>query len=119
MATPPGLTATPTAQDLSVTKEVDVDEELAGIEEAAAAAAEQRGRQACPSPTRMARRTASPAKKNAASRDPAFLKSLRAQGFEETESKTKLVYDFGRQQSPAAGRCVRRCLQGLDGQAGD
>ncbi len=79
---------------MSVTKEVDVDEELAEIyEESNKREKEERRITSATSPTRNL------------GKDPAFLRSLRAQGFEETESKSKLVYDFagksGQTQSPA------------------
>ncbi len=93
----PAQPSTPLAQDMSVTKEVDVDEELAEINEAAEKRAEAERR-------RSRSRSASPTKgrgeqyKNVA-KDPEFVRSLRAQGFEETESKTKLVYDFNKRSA--------------------
>ncbi len=93
----PAEPCTPSARDKSVTKEVDVDEELQEIYEAAEERAREvvRRRSASPAKDALRRRSVSPFKetKNMA-KDPEFIKSLRAQGFEETESKTKLVYDF-------------------------
>ncbi|XP_059096136.1 anillin-like isoform X2 [Tigriopus californicus] len=75
----------PSDQDLNVTKEIDVDEELASIH-------------ATPTVPRLTGRLMpsghSPTKNLA--QDPDFVNSLKAQGFEETTSKSKLVYDFNK-----------------------
>jgi hypothetical protein len=74
-------------KDADVTREIDVDEELAGIEEEK----EQRLKHqaASPRPFTVTKDMA---------KDPAFLKSLKAQGYEESSSKSKLVYDFNKPQ---------------------
>lgn len=78
--------------NLDVTREIDVDEELEAIEESRERHERER---------RQSRsRSRSPLKKTSPSKDLAhddgFVRSLRAQGFEESNSKTKLVYDFKR-----------------------
>jgi hypothetical protein len=80
--------------NLDVTREIDVDEELAAIEDAAEE--ERRNREKVvvvsrnQSPSKIGGRTQDLAK------DDNFIRSLKAQGFEESNSKTKLVYDFKR-----------------------
>ena len=80
--------------NLDVTREIDVDEELAAIEDAAEE--ERRNREKVvvvsrnQSPSKISGRTQDLAK------DDNFIRSLKAQGFEESNSKTKLVYDFKR-----------------------
>ena len=71
---------------LNVTKEVDVDAELAAIED-------NKGKEEEPELERIVVSNRRSPTKNLG-KDPAFVKSLKAQGFEETSSKTKLVYDF-------------------------
>ncbi len=78
--------ATPSAAD--VTKEIDVDEELAEIEE-------------------QAQKSATKRSSNLA-KDPGFLASLKAQGFEESTSQTKLVYDFSK--DPNGSPDVRKTI---------
>lgn len=71
-----------------MTREIDVDEELAAIEESR----ERHERRQSRSRSRSPLKKTSPSKDLA--RDDDFVRSLRAQGFEESNSKTKLVYDF-------------------------
>ena len=63
--------------DLNVTKEVDVDEEIANINATPKLSRSQ--------PERLSA---------SAKKDPDFVRSLKSQGYEESGSKSKLVYDF-------------------------
>ena len=84
--------------NLDVTREIDVDEELAAIEESK----EQRERGEARSRSRSPLKSAPPSKD--LTQDDEFVRSLRAQGFEESNSKTKLVYDF--KKTPQKQECI-------------
>lgn len=85
VASTPKLSPPSNNDDLNLTKEIDVDEELASIN-------------ATPTAPRLTGRLMpaghTPTKNLA--KDPDFVNSLKAQGFEETTSKSKLVYDFNK-----------------------
>lgn len=87
-------------QDLNTTKEIDVDEELEAIHAAAVEKVEiARARSRSPIKTRTS--LSSPVRTKDLAKDPDFVRSLKAQGFEESSSKSKLTYEF---DSPAVGR---------------
>ncbi len=65
---------------LNVTKEVDVDEELEAIESSRVAKEDKEEAPGVSGSKKLL--------------DPQLIKNLRAQGFEETENKSKLFYDF-------------------------
>ena len=93
-----------------MTREIDVDEELAAIEESRDLRA--RARRQSRSRSRSPLKKTSPSKDLA--RDDDFVRSLRAQGFEESNSKTKLVYDFKRTpQKQASAKSVGNTFQVL------
>ena len=71
---------------------------MAAIEESK----ERRERREARSRSRSPLKRASPTKDLA--RDDEFVRSLRAQGFEESGSKTKLVYDF--KKTPQKQECI-------------
>ena len=87
-------------RNMSITKEIDVDEELAEIHDNAQAALSKArdditkkisGRY---SPSKASTLSKTPNQTKNMAKDPGFINSLKAQGFEESTSRSKLTYDF-------------------------